>query len=416
MASGRRTFLKTAALGGAALGLPAAAVQAKPAPTTGATPKLPPGRLCVLAYGRSRVPLAAENRTQIVSVDLQSGAAARIPSPVSNLHSLLQAGPNGGQWWGVGHESPELIDVFDGRLQRLTTMRFPGIIFRGHGIAWKGGVLVAAERQGDPMAGGLLLHLDPQGQVVGQHPTGGMRPHEVVECGDYLAVAHYGNRPKGPPPAPPRPGDPATPCPFMLDTVSPGVSFLRRDSLEVVAFYRLPGDGATSHLGVTPDGQVLAMSFNALLVPSLPEMYAQAGRDGATLLSMEVIDGAYEIRAPMYRVDPLKGLVETLEAPAASMRRGQSFAHDLASGTVAATYAASQTVYLQRGREPGRWLSTLNWGVANPRGCALLAQGELLAVSGHDDNIAIVDITSGELVRLIGVPLGGHSHMYWLPG
>jgi len=303
--------------------------------------------------------------------------------------------------------------VFDGQMNRLEVRTYPGFTFRGHGIAWRGGVLVAAERTADPMAGGLLLEINASGELIGQHPTGGLRPHEIVICGDFFAVAHYGHRPAAAGAG--VPGQPGAGMPTMLfDTVSPGVSFLKRDTLEVVAFHRMPGAAATTHLGVAPDGQVLAMGINTVRVPVEAALYELSERDGATLLPSEWYERGYEVYAPMYRVDSRKGVVETISEGAGRMRRGQSFASDAATGVVVATYAASQTLFLRRPGQADRWLSTLEFGVPNPRGCALIPGANLVAVSGNEDNVAIVDTTTGKLVRLVGVPLGGHSHMFWV--
>ena len=97
------------------------------------------------------------------------------------------------------------------------------------------------------------------------------------------------------------------------------------------------------------------------------------------------------------------------------MRRGQSFAHDPATGQVVATQAASQTLYVQRPGEADRWLSTLDFGVPNPRGSAVLTGTSVVAVSGNEANVALIDVVQQRLVRLVGVTLTGHSRMVWVP-
>jgi hypothetical protein len=401
----RRHLFKAAAIGGAAIALPAVA-----APKN----SYPAGKLCVLVYGKSRRQLPAGAFSSVVTVDLPSLEVQHIASPVSNLHGLLSAGPNASQVWGLGHTSPERMEVFDRQMKRLDIRQYPGFTFRGHGISWREGVLVSAERTSDPMAGGLLLELDVTGRCIAQHSSGGLRPHEIVVCGDYFAVAHYGDRPR--PPSPQLPvGVPSAKQPMLFDTVSPGVSFLRRDTLEVAAFYALPGDVAITHLGTTADGQVLAMGINTARVPSDAALYALSERDGATLLSSEWYEKGYEVYSPLFRVDPLKGIVATISEEAARMRRGQSFAHDAATGLVIATFAASQTLFVQMPGRPDRWLNTLELGVPNPRGCAVLPGTPWVAVSGNDDNVAILDASTGRVEKLVGLALGGHSHMFWVP-
>lgn len=400
----RRRFLQAASLASAALAVPAARAAEKSG--------LPSGKLCILVYGKSRTKLPAGQASSIVVVDLPSFEVRRIASPVTNLHGLFVAGPNASQFWGIGHESAERMDVFDRQFNRLETRSYPDIRFRGHGMAWKGGLLVSAERMTDPLAGGLLLHLDAQGKVVEQYPSGGLRPHDIAVCGDFFAVAHYGNRPlNGPGATAPMNG---APPPMLFDLVVPGVAFLRRDTLEVAAFHELPGNVAISHLGATANGHAMAMGLNTQRVPGEQALYELAERDGATLLPSELYERGYEVHAPMYRIDPRQGVVQTLREPASRMRRGQSFSYDARTGLVVATYAASQTLYVQRPGQPDRFLSTLEFGVPNPRGCAVLPGTTLVAVSGNDDNVALIDVTAGRLEKLVGVPTGGHSHMFWM--
>jgi hypothetical protein len=350
----------------------------------------------------------------MVVLDISSGDIKNVSSPVQNLHGLLKAGPSSSQLWGIGHESPELMDVFDRQLNRLETRSYRGLMFRGHGISWNGGVLVAAEALQDPMAGGLLVELDASGNVLQQHPSGGLRPHEIVQCGDYLAVAHYGHKPTAGPTQGAQVGYGSGGPSLLFDTVSPGVSILRRDTLEVVAFHRTPGNVATTHLGVTAQGQVLCMGINTQRASSESVLYALAERDEATLLMSELYERGYEVCAPMHCIDPKAGIIATVEQPATRMRRGQSFAHDTKHGLLAATFAASQTLYLQLSGQGDQWLNTLELGVPNPRGCAVLPGGRFVAVSGNEDNIAIVDVLTGKLQRLFATPLGGHSHMFWV--
>lgn len=419
----RRDFLKLAALGGSALALPGAAVAAPSAPPGPVAASLPAGKLCVLVYGKSRTRLPDGNLSSIVVVDLPTSEVRRISSPVANLHGLYAAGPQQSQLWGIGHGTPEKLDVFDRGLNRLETRTYPGVRFRGHGIAWKAGLLVAAESKSDPAAGGFLMHLDEDGKLLQQYPTGGLRPHEVVACGEHLAIAHYGylESSSGMPAfgaAAGFPGQVGQPpgSGLLFETVAPGVSFLRRDTLELVAFHKMPGRAAISHLGVTADQQVMAMGLNTQWVRTETELYALAEEDGATLLPSEWYERGYEIYSPLFRVDAVKGIVQTLSESAARMRRGQSFSSDPSTGLVVATFAGSQTLYVQQPGRPDRFLSTLDFGLPNPRGCAVIPGTNLVAVSGHDDNLALIDVAAERLERLVGLPMGGHSHQFWIPG
>lgn len=328
----------------------------------------------------------------------------RQASQVRNLHGLLRAGKGGRELWVLGHSAQEKVEVFDASLNRLETRTYPGVQFRGHGHPWKGGSLLSAEQLSNPMAGGFLLHLDAQGVELGRYPTGGLRPHEIVDCGEWLAIAHYGDRPQQ--------GSPMSA--FSMDVISSGVSFLRKTDLSLEAFYGTEGKTATTHLAPSGRGRVISMSINTKRVPSEQLLDPLAQRDGVVLLRSERYERGYEVYAPVVEFDALKGEVSRLDAGPASMRRGQSFAHDPSSGVSIGTFAASQTLLLRAPGQQERFINTLALGVPNPRGCAVLGESGYAAVSGNEDNVAIFDVKSGRLVELIGLPMERHSHMFWV--
>lgn len=118
---------------------------------------------------------------------------------------------------------------------------------------------------------------------------------------------------------------------------------------------------------------------------------------------------------PLHYVGVEKGITGKTDAIPQLMRRGQSFAQDWSLGLTVATFAASQTLLVQDARTKKiRFLNTLNYGVADPRGCAMIPGTACVAVSGNANNIAIINLINDSLVDLIGVPLEQHSHMRWL--
>jgi hypothetical protein len=199
----------------------------------------------------------------------------------------------------------------------------------------------------------------------------------------------------------------------MFDLIEPSVTFLSKADLAVVARHVLPLEGAITHLSPQPDGTVLAMGMNAWTAVGHGQLHEHAARDHTTLLPLELASNMYERYVPVYRVSPSGGLVETIQALPHQMRRGQSFA-TTGAGTVG-TYAASQTLFVRAPGAPDRWLNTLSMGVADPRGAAPVGDTGLVAISGNSDNIAVVDLNTGKIAQLIGLPLGAHSHLYWQP-
>lgn len=405
----RRHFLAAITAAGAAslTSSPAAAAQAATAETPESS-----GVFCVPVYGQSRFPAAPGEplpRSCLVVVDARTGQARHVPSAVVNLHGLVEptaANPKR-QMLGIGHQSRELLEVYSADYDVVRAVQFPDVSFRGHGLPHAGGALISAELISDPMKGGLLLYVDADGKEISRHPTGGLRPHEIVDCGEFYAVAHYGDR------APDRSKivEPEPAGRLMFDLIEPSVTFLSKIDLAVVARTLLPLQGAITHLSPQPDGTVLAMGMNAWTAVAHGQLHEHAARDHTTLLPLELASGMYERYVPVYRVSPADGLVETIQALPHQMRRGQSFA---TSGAVTVgTYAASQTLFVRAPGASDRWLNTLSMGVADPRGAAAVGNSGLVAISGNSDNIAVVDLNTGKIAQLIGLPLGAHSHLYW---
>src|SRR5690606_12232902 len=124
------------------------------------------GRLCVPIYGSIRFPLKADEKSLLAVVDVKTGLNKYVPSPVFNLHGLLRPSKNNPnrQTLGIGHSSKTLMDVFDVNFERVKTLSFDGITFRGHGVDHDEGVLISAEKTGSPGHGGLLLLFDSDGK------------------------------------------------------------------------------------------------------------------------------------------------------------------------------------------------------------------------------------------------------------
>jgi hypothetical protein len=415
----RRGFLKASlAMGvGAAAGVSHAQTIQRDPSFKGVTDKskLPKGRLMVLAYMHARHWREYTGSTvasSLLSVAYPGRALAVTASSSTNLHDIAAPLNNpDGVLFGVGHDVREVLEIFNPDLSLRTTLRFDGIRFKGHAFPYGKGILIAAESSAAPDKNGFLLYLDSKGTVLSKHTTGGLGPHEIVECGEYLAVAHYGSAPrKG-----------SYTVGHMYDLVSPGVSFLKKDNLQFVAFHELPDEGgAITHLAHQGNGQVVAMGMNALKPvvdgPISIAVMREAIKYQVDLLAEETGPNAFFHQPiPLHYVDVEKGITGKTDAIPRLMRRGQSFAQDWSLGLTVATFAASQTLLVQDARTKKiRFLNTLDYGVADPRGCAMIPGTACVAVSGNANNIAIINLINDSLVDLIGVPLEQHSHMRWL--
>lgn len=408
----RRGFLQ---FGAAALGSSALPhVQAAPEPESEARrDPLPSGRLLIcgftnkrLRHGRSDYVLPGT----VVEISLPSLSVRAVGSHSTNLHDLGAAGPNGaGQLVAIGQDVPEIVEFFAPDLSEKRVLRFPDVRFKGHVLPHANGVLLAAESVERPRDPGFLLLLDGAGQELGRFVTGALGPHEPIVCGADIVVSHYGTAPRQ--------------GPFLegelYEAIAPGISVLDGQTLALKAFHQLPRLGAVSHVASLNDRTVIAMQMNAIRAgagAALSDMtLSMADRDGAVLLPSELGPfGGYQVPLPLHVVDLESGLSRTIERPASEMRRGQSFCRDSATGAVLGTFPHSQTVGMFSSDEEPIFRSSLDVGVADPRGCASLGDTGLIAISGNADNVAIVNARSGALVALIPTPLEQHSHMRWV--
>ncbi|CAB3924731.1 hypothetical protein LMG2828_05905 [Achromobacter piechaudii] len=375
---------------------------------------LPDGRICVLSYSTAPLPLAAVGGASgaIAVLGVNGEAPVYIPSDSPNLHDLVVPASNPeGNILAIGHEARELIEFFSNDFTRRESRRYAGVTFRGHGLAYGAGALIAAESSTSPIEGGWLLYLDATGKEITRVATGGIRPHDVVDCGDWIAVAHYGNRPQGA-----NAGSASSACNLLFDVAAPSVAFLNKRTLAVESNWALPTDGVATHLCPDGEGAVLVMQMQAQRLSCflgdevMPEQ-AQA-RNSAALLPVELESGLFELPLPVHRVDRLKGVVSKFDTSATTQRRGQSFARSDSLGLSVATFAASQTLWMKwDGWDRPEILSALRFGVPDPRGCAFLGGGALLAVSGNDNNVAIIEPKSARLLTIVPAVLGRHSHI-----
>lgn len=375
---------------------------------------LPDGRICVLSYSTAPLPPAVGGGASgaIAVLGVNGEAPVYVPSDSPNLHDLVVPASNPeGNILAIGHETRELIEIFSNDFKSRESRRYAGVTFRGHGLAYGAGALIAAESSTSPIEGGWLLYLDATGKEITRVATGGIRPHDVVDCGEWIAVAHYGNRPLGA-----NAGPASSACNLLFDVAAPSVAFLNKHTLAVESNWALPTDGVATHLCPDGEGAVLVMQMQAqrlscFLGGEVTPEQAQA-RNSASLLPVEMESGLFELPLPVHRVDRLKGVVSKFDTSATTQRRGQSFARSDSLGLSVATFAASQTLWMKwDGWDRPEILSALRFGVPDPRGCAFLGGGALLAVSGNDNNVAIIEPKSARLLTIIPAVLGRHSHI-----
>lgn len=422
MSANRRIFFKTVVAAGvgfaASKGLYAQNIISKPLrPELSITqPKdLPKGRFAVMGYEHRHLRqeyTGHPTRSALIGVDYPSKSVSVTSSESSNLHDLVAPLNNPENvYFGIGHDVKNVLEIFNQDLSLRTKLFIDGWRLKGHGLPYGKGILVSAESVDRPKSGGFLLHMNASGTVLSRHPTGGLSPHEIIDCGDYLAVAHYGNAPR----TEPHKGG------LFYDLIEPGVSFLKKDSLALVKFQYLDqSQGAITHIAKQGNGQVIAMALQFTKPvfdgPTDRAVMQQAIADGVNLIAEETgPDAVYQMPLPLYYVDVDKGVTGMAQAPAPFMRRGQSFCQDPELGLTVGTFAASQTVLVQDANTKTiRYLNSLDYGVADPRGCAMIPNTGCVAISGNSNNIAIINLYENKLVDLIGVTLEKHSHLRWL--
>lgn len=369
---------------------------------------LPEERLAVLVYGKPQFETSTPAAAHLVSVGLQSKAVRVQGSAVRNLHGLVQPAGAADVLWGIGQNAPELVEVFDRKtLTPQDVRRYEGWRFRGHAIPWGEGALVAAERLGAAGENGFLLHLTSGGKLLQAFPSGSIGPHEIVDCGDHFAVAHYGD-------VPANSAEAMRPGALTFQVRRAGVSFLDKKTMALHRFVPLEDNGAITHLGVSGTNRVLAMGINDRQRVSPQEQEAFEKAYDVVLLQVERRDQRIELPYPTQEVDAEAGVVRQLEFPASKMRRGQSFASSAAAGLTVATFAGSNTLLVHRAGRAAKMLDTREFGIENPRGCALSPTGDRIAVAGHDRGIAVLDALTERSLLRVDLALGAHSHAFWL--
>lgn len=372
------------------------------------------GLLCIPIYGPNRLPLEENKESVLAKINPITEEVIFEPTEIKNLHGLIESEYNNPNKIkiGIGHQSRELIQVYDNKFNNLSLKKFPNLNFRGHGIPYKEGILITAEQFPfkEETKNGILLYIDSEGNEIGRTTTGGSRPHEIIDCGDYFAIAHYGDRPS-------YQSNPITVDNCELysigDILDPGISFLNKKDLSLHSFCSLPLNGKITHLAVNEHNEVLAMGMNAYFSNEDNSLSSCAYKNNISLLNLELEQKIYEAYIPIYQVSADRGLIDSINFPIQKLRRGQSFSFDKELNIIIGTYAASQTLFVRIPDQEDKIINTLKFGISDPRGCVLIPKTGLAAISGNSDNIAIIDIKNEKLIKIIGTPLGQHSHLYW---
>lgn len=375
---------------------------------------LPKGHFVVMGYEHTHLSKEYTGflpRSALIGIEYPSRAISIASSASSNLHDLVAPLENPENViFGIGHDVRQVLEIFNQDLSLRTKLSLDGWRLKGHGIPYEKGILISAEYIDRPNERGYLLYMNAAGTILSRHPTGALSPHEIIDCGDYLAVAHYGNETR----------KEAFTAGHFYELIEPGVSFIDKSTLKLVRFHHVEqSQGAITHIAKQGNGQVIAMGlqftkpvFDGEVAQAVMQ---QAKVDGVNLIAEETGPNAiYQIPLPLYFIDVEQGVTGVAEAPPSLMRRGQSFCQDLDLGLTVATFSASQTIMVQDANTRAvRYLNTLDYGVADPRGCAMIPNTGCVAVSGNSNNIAIINLFEDKLVDLIGVSLERHSHLRW---
>ncbi|WP_395696821.1 DUF1513 domain-containing protein [Methylocella sp.] len=314
-----------------------------------------------------------------LAYDAALDETARLPS-AARLHGL---DAHGSLAVAVGRRPGHVALVFDARSGRLaaTFAPAPGRAFSGHGRFSQDGETFLvneierpreSEGPGGEMGRGVvsLRRVDAGFAIVGEWPSGGDGPHDLLRAGALLAVANGGIEPN---------------TPEARDAEVTGSSLALLD----------PRTGAQEALGRL--GADLA---------SLSLRHLARGSDGALAVAAQDLLKDGEARPLAFAVGP-DGALKPFEAPDDEWRalRGYvgSIAYDRSGGLLACASPRGGRVAVWRA--DGRYLGA----VPLPDGCALApaAQaGRFLAASGYGETILIgvEDGRVGALSRRTGGP------------
>lgn len=379
------------------------------------------GHFLVTHFAYYRNPVDQPFESAFSLIDAQTGSSRYVYSKVPRLHTAFRPTANNAdkRTFMLGYHVNNVIDVFDSQFELIDTLSIKNAVFRGHAIDYQGGMLLSAVDQfghaGELPYAGFLLHLSTNGEELGRYPIEGSLPHEIIDCGPYLAVSVYGGGVRfgrREPAFSDFESEGGAKLAYEVD--KPGVCFLDKKTLAVVRFVSLPATGLATHLALDHKGHVLVMTVNTRVATRSSDLNYYVRRDNVSLLSSEVYRGQYEEPFPMYEIDPENGTVKTINYPPALMRRGSNFAHDPASGYTIAAYGCSNTIFVCDALGNHKMIDSLKLGIADPRGaCAIRGTG-LFAVSGQENNIIIFDPKAeNPVLHNYSVSLGTQGHLHW---
>jgi hypothetical protein len=424
----RRTFLTAAAL--TPLALTATAAPAFRMPDT--CPPLDTTALPLRLYsiGRDGATLAAsgaamaERPSVLTEFDLKTGRLRQTLVPVQNGHSVMGLPRQG--WLFIASSYGKQVAVIDRESHAVVrTMQAPnGFVYSGHTLELpeRNLLLTSLYREVATTTAdeGLFQLFDATTlNEVGQVPSGGLQPHEMLlrPGGTEIVVANQGSTQ-----APSDEGY-TTARRFTFDALDPKLTVLDTATLKVKRTIPLtPENGVPTHLTFDTKGRVVAVTQQYLnMTPAgdrTREVIARELDDirrpqGWPLhwMDLERPRGNVALPMPLVRADLDTGAVETFMSDPAMHRRSQSVITHTQSGRVFAIYMHSNAlVYLD---EDGtcRAIPCQQAGVNDIIGLADLPGTPYIAAQGFYYDIGILHAQTLQLVASFKVNHFRSAHL-----
>jgi hypothetical protein len=350
----------------------------------------------------------------LTTLDLADGTVRQTALPLRGGHSVTPLSGGALLCLPLAGEHALVVDATHTVIRQLDAG--DGLAFGGHG--WEDTAqnvvivpLMVRDARSIKDQGILRVYDRTSWQVVANHPSGGLQPHELIALPrtDQLALAHYGSlRQIG------REGM------FAFSPLEPLVAIYDRTTRALTHRHVLPAlNGVATHLTAAPNGDLITVTNQYLmftrddeqsLLAALAAYERLYGAPPPDLPQALIEETRLALPLAVYRLSP-EGAATAMGNGDPALRRSQSVTTHHASGHVVATFAHSNTLWVLPPQGQHRTVSAGTWGVQDVRGVADLSPAPYLLVSGKHGGVAVVNIHTLTAENLFDVPLFGAAHL-----
>jgi hypothetical protein len=303
--------------------------------------------------------------------------------------------------------------IIDRSLATVKTLTAPdGYSFGGHGLVLDGGDFLlpchlnhASSREDE----GLLQVYSKRGNLISQHGSYGVHPHEVhrVPGTNLLAVSHYGllNTQYS--------GNPQ----LQFNVLEPKLSIFDINNLEPVDHIFSPlKDAILTHFDIDSSGNAYIVSnqywLNSTRNPANFQEYPQAFGDKNFKLSKDEANGNIAIPTPLIKIHIPSRSVETIFTHSSSQRRSQSVATNQLTQKTYATYPYSNTIIVSHPQSGSKVLFAKDLGLNQVRGVSEVPNTTLVIFSDVYENLAVLDSANEKKTDFFTGDFKKGAHVY----